>query len=210
MNKPKDASKPLFISAVALSAIACVYCLFTDIKQTAENIIEAEPVSQFVQEHQESINIITDFVGLVGNSFDKVKFDLPSEPDSPDAQPTAPGTLIEVVNGDTYILNIEGKETEVQLIGVDAAESGNEVLNIVKERIHIGDTLYLEPITSSTENTNTLAYVYFSDGVLMQDWMLQNGYAKTTNTINHKYIAHFAELEQTAADKHIGIWNKEN
>ena len=129
---------------------------------------------------------------------------------------------IRVVDGDTYILDIDGVETRVRLIGVDTPESvapstyrkdnteeGKTVSEIVKDKIKAGDTLYIEYDVGKTDKYDrTLAYVYFEDGTMVQDWLLKNGYANVaTYPPNVKYADHFVELAHTAAENKVGLWN---
>ena len=48
----------------------------------------------------------------------------------------------------------------------------------------------------------------FEDGTMVQDWLLENGYANTaTYPPNVKHADHFAELAHTAAEQKVGLWN---
>lgn len=142
--------------------------------------------------------------------------------------PAANGQKIEVkavrvVDGDTFIINIGGNDTRVRLIGVDTPESvapasyhkenteeGAKVSEIVKSYIKAGDTLYLEYDVGRTDTYGrTLAYLYFENGAMVQDWLLVNGYAQVmTIQPNSKYANHFVELEQQAIAAKVGIWRE--
>lgn len=137
-------------------------------------------------------------------------------------QERIPAKAIRVVDGDTYILEIDGVETRVRLIGVDTPESvapstyrkdnteeGKTVSEIVKDKIKAGDTLYIEYDVGKTDKYDrTLAYVYFEDGTMVQDWLLKNGYANVaTYQPNVKYADHFVELAHTAAENKVGLWD---
>ena len=101
------------------------------------------------------------------------------------------GTIIRVVDGDTYVLNINGVERKVRLIGVDTPESvapdtyrkenseqGKTVSQIVKDKVQKGDVFTIEYDQQQTDRYGrTLAYLYFNDGTMLQDWLLENGYA---------------------------------
>lgn len=132
------------------------------------------------------------------------------------------GTVVRVVDGDTYVLNINGEETKVRLIGVDTPESvapadyskenteeGKEVSDIVKEKIQAGDKLAVEYDVSPTDKYGrTLAYLYFDDGTMVQEWLLKNGYAQCmTIQPNSRYADHFAEIQHEAAENKVGLWN---
>ncbi len=134
----------------------------------------------------------------------------------------ATGTVIRVKDGDTYVLDIDGAETTIRLIGVDTPESvapedygkqntqeGIDVSNIVKDTIKAGDTLYIEYDVGRTDTYGrTLAYLYFESGVMVQEWLLSNGYAQVvTIQPNSKYADHFATMEKVAMNSNIGLWN---
>lgn len=117
--------------------------------------------------------------------------------------------VVRVKDGDTYVLNIGGEETTVRLIGVDTPESvapdeyskentseGAAVSEIVKQKIRPGDVLYVEyDIEQTDKYGRTLAYLYFEDGVMVQEWLLENGYAQVmTIEPNSKYAERFANV----------------
>lgn len=122
--------------------------------------------------------------------------------------------VVRVKDGDTYILRINGEETTVRLIGVDTPESvapdeyakentseGRLISEIVKQKIRPGDILYVEyDIEQIDKYGRTLAYLYFEDGVMVQEWLLENGYAQVmTVQPNCKYAERFAALQHTDA-----------
>ena len=129
--------------------------------------------------------------------------------------------VVRVVDGDTFILDIEDTETKVRLIGVDTPESvapssyykdntqeGKTVSDIVKDKLQEGDLLYLEYDVSPTDKYGrTLAYLYFPDGTMVQEWLLNEGLANVaTYPPNVRYADHFAELAHQAAENKTGLW----
>lgn len=130
--------------------------------------------------------------------------------------------VVRVKDGDTYVLIIDGEETTVRIIGVDTPESvapleyskentdeGRTVSEIVKQKIKPGDTLYIEYDISRTDKYGrTLAYLYFENGEMVQEWLLKNGYAHMmTVQPNSKYAEKFAEIQHIAAENKVGLWN---
>lgn len=127
------------------------------------------------------------------------------------------GEMVRVKDGDTYVMIIDGKETTVRLIGVDTPESvapsdyskentseGKTISEIVKQKLQPGDVLYVEYDAAQLDKYGrTLAYLYFEDGVMVQEWLLQNGYAQVmTVQPNSKYAERFAEIQHvTHLDK---------
>lgn len=132
------------------------------------------------------------------------------------------GTIIRVVDGDTYVLNINGVERKVRLIGVDTPESvapdtyrkenseqGKTVSQIVKDKVQKGDVFTIEYDQQQTDRYGrTLAYLYFNDGTMLQDWLLKNGYANVaTYKPNVKYKEHFESIAYQAYQNQTGLWN---
>lgn len=134
------------------------------------------------------------------------------------------GVFIRAKDGDTYVIKLDssGQEITVRLIGVDTPESvapddyykdntaeGKDVSAIVKSKLHEGDRLTIEyDVQTEDKYGRTLAYVYTADGKMIQDWLLENGYAQTmTIQPNSKYAEHFAEVQHTAAENKVGLWN---
>lgn len=130
--------------------------------------------------------------------------------------------VVRVKDGDTYVLKINGEETTVRLIGVDTPESvapadyskentseGKAISEIVKQKIQSGDILCVEYDVSKTDKYGrTLAYLYFENGLMVQEWLLENGYARVmTVQPNSKYSERFAEIQHQAAENKVGLWN---
>lgn len=131
------------------------------------------------------------------------------------------GEIVRVKDGDTYVVSVREEEITVRLIGVDTPESvapeeyykenseeGAEVSAIVKEKIKKGDTVFLEyDIEKSDKYGRSLAYVYFEDGSMVQEWLLENGYAQTmTIQPNSKYADLFASVQKEAMKAQKGLW----
>lgn len=131
------------------------------------------------------------------------------------------GEIVRVKDGDTYVVSVREEEITVRLIGVDTPESvapegyykenseeGKEVSAIVKEKIKKGDTVFLEyDIEKCDKYGRSLAYVYFEDGKMVQEWLLENGYAQTmTIQPNSKYADLFASMQKEAMKAQKGLW----
>ena len=132
-------------------------------------------------------------------------------------------TFVRAKDGDTYVVKLDSTQQEVtvRLIGVDTPESvapddyyknnteeGRAVSAIVKEKIKAGDTLSVEyDVQKEDKYGRTLAYLYFSDGKMVQEWLLENGLAQTmTIQPNSKYAEYFAQLQHSAAENGVGLW----
>ena len=116
--------------------------------------------------------------------------------------------VVRVVDGDTIIVNIDGEETKVRFIGVDTAESvhpdetknsksGKEASEWTAELL-LGQQVYLEyDIDKTDDYGRTLAYVYLSDGRMVQEELLKAGMAELmTIQPNSKYADRFYDIKQ--------------
>lgn len=229
MAKSKERKPILFIICVLLVVITAGYFVIKDVFTATKEIVEDIPNSKLVEKGSEAVEIFVEMGEYVSDELNipDINTIVSSSPSTDttsenNSNYAAVGTVIRVVDGDTYLLNIGGTETKVRLIGVDTPESvapetydkenteeGIMVSDIVKEKIKEGDILNIEYDVSKTDNYGrTLAYLYFSNGVMVQDWLLSNGYAQVmTIQPNSKYADHFAELEQAAMGRGEGLWS---
>ncbi|MBO5479491.1 MAG: thermonuclease family protein [Clostridia bacterium] len=129
--------------------------------------------------------------------------------------------ILEVVDGDTYKIQYNGKEEKVRLIGVDTPESvhqdksknteyGKQASNYVKELIE-NKYVSLEFDVSQTDKYGRLlAYVYLEDGEMLNEKLLKEGYAKTaTYAPNVKYVDQFKVLQEEARNNKVGFWKED-
>lgn len=206
----KKNREKLTIAVIIVSVIVCVFCIGSELIKVVPDVIKEE-VGGVVSDIGGAVNVTSDVLGRVEHigDIDEDKLDITNL----DA-----AEIVRVVDGDTYILDIDGEETRVRLIGVDTPESvapegyhkentdeGRLVSEIVKEKLATVPFLYIEYDVGRTDKYGrTLAYLYFPDGTMVQEWLLQNGYANiATYAPNTKYEEHFesivAERDKEAA-----------
>ena len=134
-------------------------------------------------------------------------------------------TLEKVVDGDTIVVNKDGSNIKVRLIGVDTPESvsanesencieGEEASEYTKSLLNDVETMY---ITYDTEYQDKygreLCYVWLSDDFLDLDNMLnyvlvKDGYAQTMMILpNEKYATELKKAENIAKKNSAGLWN---
>jgi len=153
------------------------------------------------------------------------------------AQSTAekiPCTVVKVYDGDTFRCRLEnGEEVKVRLIGIDTPESrrnrkayrdaersGRSVEEIVRlgrkasaftrRLIPPGTTVYLETdVQVHDRYGRLLAYVYLPDGRMLNEVLLEEGYA-TVYTIppNVRYAERFVEIQRKAREEGKGLWQE--
>ena len=125
-----------------------------------------------------------------------------------------------VVDGDTIIVNIDGAETKVRLIGIDTPESvadesykentpeGDEASEYTTNLLS-GNSVYLE-YDAETQDAygRTLCYVFLSDKkTMVNELILKNGYARTmVIEPNTKYQTRLAAAELAAKQSGEGFW----
>lgn len=239
-NKEKWAGKAFLICTVLVGVVGIIL-FFTDFAGSVKTAFTSgEAMSEVKEDLNVAVSIITEAKDLVpdfGDNLSSFFSDLESQYNSEigDAESSSSstsanastvsynttGTVIRVVDGDTYILDIDGEETRVRLIGVDTPESvapssyhkenteeGAEISEIVKDYIKEGDKLGVEYDVGRTDTYGrTLAYLYFESGTMVQEWLLSNGYAQVmTIQPNSKYSEKFVQIEQEAMTNGIGIW----
>lgn len=127
-------------------------------------------------------------------------------------------TVVWVSDGDTYIVELDGQETTIRLIGVDTPESvaseeyqeksgkkntveGKIASNVMKEKLPQGTKIYIKKGTDDTDDYGrTLVYAWFSDGTMIEDFLLENGYAVILEIEpNTEYAEHFRKTAEKAA-----------
>lgn len=121
------------------------------------------------------------------------------------------GCFSKMKDDGTIVISVEDKEMDFRLIGVKSLdkeispEEGNAI-SVINKKIEVGDYIFFE---YDNDLEHESAYLYFVDGTMIQDWLLNNGYAELDRTNDKiKYFSSFSEKEATAKDKKKGIWNK--
>lgn len=127
--------------------------------------------------------------------------------------------VLEVVDGDTVKVMINGVDTTIRLIGMDTPETvdprkvvqcfGKEASAKAKELL-LGKNIRLE--ADSTQGdldkySRPLRYVWLEDGTLYNDKMIREGYAhEYTYSKPYKYQAQFKEAQREAESNKRGLW----
>ena len=153
--------------------------------------------------------------------FNALYLNKPSKRARGDVVLEGPYKVIRVVDGDTFIIKMNGSETKVRLIGVDAPESvapdfsgkentqdGKKAAEYLQKLID-GKNIYLEyDLDNYDQYGRVLAYVYLSDQeTMVQKKLLEDGYAQVmTVPPNVKYSEDFTALQRQAREKGRGLW----
>ncbi len=132
--------------------------------------------------------------------------------------------VVRVVDGDTVILSIEGKDERVRLIGVDTPETvkpntpvqpyGPEASYFTKNLL-TGESVYFETDPTGAGEKDRyqrdLAFLYRApDGLFVNLELVRQGYGRVYRKVNFKYRSLFEQIEQTARINHRGLWKEED
>ncbi|MBU0580400.1 MAG: thermonuclease family protein [Candidatus Margulisbacteria bacterium] len=129
--------------------------------------------------------------------------------------------VINVIDGDTIKVDINGKTETLRLIGIDTPETLDprkpvqcfaiEASNKAKE-ILSGKNVSLEADSTQGERdkySRLLRYVFLEDGTLYNQYMIEEGYAHeyTYQSNPYKYQTAFKEAEKNAREQGKGLWD---
>lgn len=198
--------------------------------QMTRKFLEETKITEFVGDVVEDTkeffsNLKVPNINIKGNST-PYKNEIETPVENEETSDLESYTVEYVIDGDTFIVSMDGYSTKIRLIGVDTPESvasdaylqssgkentveGKEASNFTTDLI-TGETVYLEYDTDKTDKYGrTLAYVYLDENkeTMLQDVLLEKGLACTlTVKPNTKYAAHFAEIEAQAKENGAGFW----
>ena len=122
--------------------------------------------------------------------------------------------VLRVVDGDTVVLEQIGK---VRLIGVDTPETvdprrpvqryGREASDYLKARL-LGESVRVEYDQQRTDKYGrTLAYLYLSNGVLVNLDIIEKGYGHAYVRFPFQKMAEFRAAERGAREGQRGLWS---
>ncbi len=158
-------------------------------------------------------------LGLLGNEVRAgAAPTIPNYPATPAGLVT--GTIVNVVDGDTADVQLNGQVTRLRLIGMDTPETvdprkpvqcfGREASNKAKELLS-GKTVQLEADASQDERdiyNRLLRYVWLPDGKLFNLEMIAQGYAhEYTYEVPYKYQTVFKDAQRIAREHGMGLWS---
>lgn len=129
-----------------------------------------------------------------------------------------PYTVERVIDGDTILVNIDGVDTKVRLIGIDTPESvhsddsrnttNGSIASEVTKSLLQGKSIALEYDAEKYDKYDRLlAYVYVDD-IMVNDYLVSEGYAQTmTIEPNTKYEEILKYHEEQAREENKGFWD---
>lgn len=139
--------------------------------------------------------------------------------DGSDASPPSNATVVRVVDGDTLVADLSGREERVRLIGIDAPESvipdtppecfGPEAGARLAELLPPGTPVLIERDAEARDRFDRLlGYVHRSDdGLFVNLAMVEEGFADTLRIApNTTHAAAFSAAAEAARDEARGLW----
>ncbi len=125
--------------------------------------------------------------------------------------------IVEINDGDTVVINMDGKRYRTRLIGIDAPEMGQDpwgrrakehLREVVKgsgHTVRVGTDL-----TKYDKYGRLLAYLWLDDRTLVNELMLRDGYAVLfTVQPNSKHMDRLKKAQHAAREDRLGIWGKD-
>ncbi len=121
-----------------------------------------------------------------------------------------------VVDGDTIVVDIGGKEEKIRLLGVDTPETvhpskpveyfGKEASAFTKQMVE-GKRVRLEYDWQKRDKYGRLlAYVYLEDGTFLNAEIIKQGYGFAYTNYPFRYLDEFREYQRCAQENKLGLW----
>ncbi len=137
-----------------------------------------------------------------------------SRPEHPPGAVAAP--VVRVVDGDTIVVRLDGRQQRVRYTGVNTPESvdprravqcfGKEAAARNRALVE-GKTVWLEKDVSETDQYGRLLRYVWVDGALVNAELVREGYARAvTYPPDVRYAERFRALEREAREARRGLW----
>jgi micrococcal nuclease len=131
----------------------------------------------------------------------------PTNPTAAFPQGTA-ATVARVVDGDSFVAEIDGRETEIRLIGVNAPEGtechGNAARESLSSLLSSGNVTLVADGDDTDQFGRALRYAQV-DGVSVNLELLARGDANVIQT-DHRFNDEFVAAADSAAAAKVGMW----
>lgn len=125
--------------------------------------------------------------------------------------------VINVVDGDTIKVRIDGETQTVRYIGIDTPETkhpnkpvewmGPEATEANKELVAGKEVWLVKDVSETDQYGRLLRYVYLADGTFVNAELVKQGYAQASTyppDVEHSEL--FAELQSEARENERGLW----
>ena len=125
--------------------------------------------------------------------------------------------MIDIVDGDTIKVRIDGETQTVRYIGIDTPETkhpnkpvewmGPEATEANKELVAGKEVWLVKDVSETDQYGRLLRYVYLVDGTFVNAELVKQGYAQASSyppDVKHSEL--FAELQAEARENEQGLW----
>lgn len=128
------------------------------------------------------------------------------------------GICIRVIDGDTIVVQLNGQEEKVRLIGVDTPETvhpskpveyfGKEASRFTRQMVE-GKQVTLEYDWQRRDKyRRLLAYVFLENQAMLNEEIIKQGFGFAYTRFPFKYMEKFRGLEKEARENNRGLWEK--
>jgi micrococcal nuclease len=122
--------------------------------------------------------------------------------------------VVRVVDGDTIVVHIDGRDEDVRLIGIDTPETGEdfaEQATNALESLVGGASVRLETDVESRDQYGRLLAYVWAGSIMANAELLRQGLA-TVYTVppNVKYVDTLQSAQDEAEAAQIGVWGEPN
>lgn len=131
-------------------------------------------------------------------------------------------TVLEISDGDTFYINYFGKIERVRMLGIDTPELINKKTNesdcfAYEAKDELSKLISGKKVKIEIDETNKdrdmydrlLRYIYLEDNTLVNQYLVDNGYAKFFENYPSKYSDIFKKGEEEAKRLDMGVWKCE-
>jgi endonuclease YncB( thermonuclease family) len=120
------------------------------------------------------------------------------------------GNVVRIVDGDTYDIIVDGKQTRIRMFGIDAPERGMDYYKVSKQ--YLGELCMNQGIHLEIVNTDRygriVAKSFLADGRELGAEMIRAGMAWHFKRYSDDEV--LATLETTARENQVGLWSISN
>lgn len=125
--------------------------------------------------------------------------------------------VVRVIDGDTIVARVDGREQRVRYIGIDSPETNHPTRGVepygieasaLNQSLVGGKDVWLEKDVSETDAYGRLLrYVWLAEGHMVNVVMVEEGYARAdTWPPDVRFQTEFARAEQEARAQRRGLW----
>jgi micrococcal nuclease len=143
-----------------------------------------------------------------------------SPPKAPTPGVSRAGSVSRIVDGDTIVVKVDGRDEKVRLIGINTPETvdprkpvecfGKEASNRTKALLPVGTAVTLvSDVEPRDKYSRTLSYVYrAADNTFINLALVTDGYARMyTFPPNVAHVEEFRIAEKSARTANRGLWS---